>query len=507
MESPYNITTGFGDVKPSATAPSNPKLFTAKSRDINKTLQFPHAIKVEEPFPLYPSPAECLIAERCNVIDKLERRCSRQTGDAKRTLQLTSVVFRMTDSGHIKRGEDLTSTRGSASEALQAGQNQRRFLKNGNKRWPVSKRAQYRLQYVKQRDLDPRDMIKKQFKQRYAQGVRQARRYVEEFGVLFLDVPNGQPDLDESDRGQTTRRTNPRAFDRERVFTSLMMFRNSFPAMFEATLTQEIYEEQLAVARRKLKAARAVITAPAPSPATPPPSPPLESVSTSTNTTSKHLSTSTKTSRVSFSSFASVDTFGVGVKRLKSKILQVSAIAQKAASKIPGLCRFGTKKVLRGESAVAESSVVPDSFAQSERDLDAVQQKLDRVSQWMSEVSLQTCHASDAIATVEYAAVVRGPLKRRVAIRRSKDLIIRARTVVPPNSRVAELLGSASSCSPIPLIAELPCEESAQMLAVGRFGQSISQSEGTGSENKGAEEARSKKRRDGLRGRYIFGAR
>jgi hypothetical protein len=139
----------------------------------------------------------------------------------------------------------------------------------------------------------------------------------------------------------------------------------------------------------------------------------------------------------------SADTFGVGVKKVKSKAGKLTRVARKAASKIPGLRRFGGKRVIREELTAIESVVNVACFGESETELAAVEARLDRVSQWMSEVDYATDQGEENIRLLELRATLSQSAKELLHERTSKEFAVDESVAVP----IPELAATSSDLS------------------------------------------------------------
>ena len=470
-----------------------------------------------------------LILERCNLLDMVDSGFIPLTRDA-RNLRLTSMSSRIENSGHIKRGEDLTRIRYPVADAIESGKNRRAGIKSGNKRWLVSQRGHYTSPYVNRKDPEPRSLLQNEMKERVTAGHKQAQIYAEEFGLAYIDEP---PTQLEQQRDRTLRRTHPGAFDRSKVVTALMMLRNSYPIQYDRARADDEYNQKSAERSRKLKATQ--VSTPTPSPVT------------SRASRRKRISMHSCASCISFAS--SADTFGVGIRKVKGKTRKVSDLARKAASKVPGLRRFGTKKTVHEDFVDAEDFLVPEvtasvhSFSKTERDLEVLERNLRRVSQWMNEVDLSaTSQAKKDNTPHEVPTDTSEPLIKSVPKRASKTFTIDAGVVLPTpveskrtskeftvdagivvQTAVEQLYASTvasvsqealvtSAGPPVvvsgaaPAVAEMPCDDSAHSLTTDEFADRFSQSF-TPAPTVPAVMNVKRRKRDRFFGRHTFGAR
>ncbi|EXJ62248.1 hypothetical protein A1O7_02681 [Cladophialophora yegresii CBS 114405] len=277
----------------------------------------------QEQFPMFNDPAKTLITQRSNLVDAIYFRGTALAADA-RLLRLTSLASRMEDSGHIKHGEDGTHVRVAVPAVIEFGEDRRAALSRGNKRWLVSNRGQYASPYVNDKQPEPRALLRERQKSRFMFGTKKAKKYAIEFGHDFLYKPARPYELNQQlERGRTTKRTHAGAFHREKLIDALTMLRNSYPVEYEAALMEEQAAERKKV-NKKVKAAK--VGTPMPSPTTPPQSPPP-----------KRFSTHSNASDVSFASFVSADTFGIGMNSTRRKASKVASAVRKVTSKVPGL--------------------------------------------------------------------------------------------------------------------------------------------------------------------------
>ncbi|OCT50294.1 hypothetical protein CLCR_07601 [Cladophialophora carrionii] len=168
------------------------------------------------------------------------------------------------------------------------------------------------------------------------------------------------------------------------------MLRNSYPVEYEAALLEDQVTERKKV-NKKVKAAK--VRTPMPSPTTPTQSPPPERLSIHPNA-----------SDASFASLVSTDTFRVGARRVRRKASKVASAVRKVSSKVPGLRCLKRMKDLRLGFAFAESADDLSTNSQTERHVNALQEKLDKASLRMGGLEAKAESTQEAPSVAELAA-------------------------------------------------------------------------------------------------------
>ncbi|KAJ9616866.1 hypothetical protein H2200_000586 [Cladophialophora chaetospira] len=416
-------------------------------------------------------PANSLIIFRLHLIEKFEQFL-RQRPSNTRTLHLTSLVPRLSDSGHIKSGEGYPA-KITFSECIQRGLDHRKRFVEGNKRWGFGNRPRFDSPYERDNDPEPHAILRKKMKTRAAEGVEQAKVYEHEFGLDYIYKPATAQELQQEERVRLMKRTHPGAFDRRKVIDALTMLRNTYPVEYEAALA-EIELAKRNQVNRKVKAAK--VSAPMPSPETRPESPPGKEVYRHSNE-----------SNLSFASFVSADTFGAQVKTVKKKAGKLVTAFKKAASKVPGLRHKKGEENLRehlaphsAESLVELTADSPSPFEQALRRV-GIQDKPDRISEWTGIVEYQPGTAleldgsarmrdstyiayqpTDTRSSREFtidAGAVESPTSPANHILIAKSFVIDAGLVLPPTSPIEELYNHAAASVEDLTIIVPPCHQ------------------------------------------------
>lgn len=312
-------------------------------------------------------PTKSLAAHRADLVEVLDQKYSAK-GEINVWTRFLSLASRITAVGHLSN-EGTYPVGIEFPASVEYGVKRRETLARGNKRWTPSTKGQYKNPYINLKEPEPHALVRKQMKIKFADGVNRANKYANELGHDFIYKP-ATSYIQEDWQHPSIIRTPSGAFGREEVVEALITLRNSFPIEYDHAATADHWNEIKRV-NKKVRAAQ--VSTPKSSPTTPPPQSPIHRLSRLSND-----------SHLSFTSFASADTFGAGVKKVKTKAGRVATALRKAASFVPGFRR------LAGKADVREEEYDPYRYPESEEDDGGLQRHLDRVGDWIGDAHRDT---------------------------------------------------------------------------------------------------------------------
>lgn len=332
-----------------------------------------------EPFPDFKDYAQALIMKRTRLIDSLHRRTRkppRSSREADIHVQLLAMVSRTARSGQLMHNEHIVRRQSIAERATRKGKRDRDDYKKGNKMYPINRRGEYLMRRKKLCHEEPSAWVQNAMKERSVRGIEQALKYEAEFGMdFFNDLAAGRIDTRKYIFSESMRRTPPGALDPMAVASALVTLTNTFPREFQRdeVTVMMCHDKPVDTNRRAHTNFETIV----PRDSLPTLSPPPQK---------NRFSLYSTTGKASLATFSSVDTFGAGVDKLKATGRRITSAVKRGVSKIPGLRRLGAKKVSCEQyhntsvsPAGQDSELTP--FDEIETGIDALQGKLDRMSQ------------------------------------------------------------------------------------------------------------------------------